>query len=93
MLAPKAVYNSSHIHVGRIRMLNSKQFSCSAKVRYRQDDQNCLVSINRNGRCDVAFFESQRAVTPGQSIVFYVDDRCLGGGIIERAWRENISRI
>tara|TARA_Y200000002_G_scaffold146626_1_gene121189 strand:+ start:439 stop:1539 length:1101 start_codon:yes stop_codon:yes gene_type:complete len=72
---------------------NSKQFSCSAKVRYRQDDQNCFVSINGDGRCDVAFFESQRAITPGQSIVFYVDDRCLGGGIIERAWKEHISRI
>ena len=57
--------------------------ACSAKVRYRQADQPCTV------RCDagvyrVDFEQPQRAVTPGQSVVFYQGERCLGGGIIER---------
>ena len=70
-----------------------KQFSCSAKIRYRQEDQDCRVNINFKGGCDVTFVESQRSVTPGQSIVFYEEKRCLGGGIIERAWNEDILSI
>lgn len=58
-------------------------FSCKAKIRYRQDDQACKVSINPdNDLCTVEFEQPQRAVSPGQSVVFYQDDRCLGGGII-----------
>lgn len=54
-----------------------------AKIRYRQSDQACLISNMADSRCLVTFEEPQRAVTPGQSIVFYQDDICLGGGIIE----------
>ncbi|WP_415208998.1 tRNA 2-thiouridine(34) synthase MnmA [Rudaea sp.] len=57
------------------------EFSCTAKTRYRQPDQSCRVRVNENG-CDVEFDTFQRAVTPGQSIVFYRDEECLGGGII-----------
>jgi tRNA-specific 2-thiouridylase len=57
---------------------------CHAKIRYRQPDQGC--SITRVGQdYEVAFDEPQRAVTPGQSVVFYDRDICLGGGVIERA--------
>jgi tRNA-specific 2-thiouridylase len=52
---------------------------CKAKVRYRQEEQPCL--LDENG--EVTFDEPQRAITPGQSIVFYQGDLCLGGGIIE----------
>ena len=72
---------------------NPEQFSCAAKIRYRQQDQDCVVKINRNGSCDVTFFEPQRAVAPGQSIVFYAEDRCIGGGIIENAWKDDISNL
>jgi tRNA-specific 2-thiouridylase len=58
-------------------------FKCSAKVRYRQADQKCTIHALDDGRLHVAFDTGQRAVTPGQSIVFYSDDRCLGGAIIE----------
>ena len=58
-------------------------FSCMAKVRYRQADQACTISSLNNGRLSVIFNETQRAVTPGQSVVFYDDDICLGGGVIE----------
>lgn len=62
----------------------SAHFRCTAKVRYRQVDQACEVTIDAD-RCSVAFDEPQRAVTPGQYAVFYTDEECLGGGVIERA--------
>ena len=60
------------------------EFRCTAKIRYRQKDVECQVAINNNGQAHVVFDESQRAVTPGQSIVFYNNDVCLGGGIIDQ---------
>lgn len=58
-------------------------FSCLAKVRYRQADQNCSISQTSDSRLVVCFEKTQRAITPGQSVVFYQGDHCLGGGIIE----------
>jgi tRNA-specific 2-thiouridylase len=52
-----------------------------AKIRYRQEDQACCIESPTR----VQFEQPQRAVTPGQSIVFYHDDICLGGGIIEES--------
>ncbi|TGD75275.1 tRNA 2-thiouridine(34) synthase MnmA [Mangrovimicrobium sediminis] len=57
---------------------------CQAKVRYRQPDQACTVQREGDGY-RVDFAEPQRAVTPGQSVVFYDGERCLGGGVIEQA--------
>lgn len=61
----------------------SLSFRCAAKNRYRQDDQACQVTVTANGALDVVFDEPQRAITPGQSVVFYHDDLCLGGAVIE----------
>ena len=66
-------------------------FFCSARVRYRQPLVKCEVTMLNSGRVRVIFDEPQRAVTPGQSIVFYngesfdsaQDMEMLGGGIIE----------
>lgn len=55
---------------------------CVAKTRYRQPDQACVIERQSDGY-HVTFDEPQRAVTPGQSVVFYLDDVCLGGGVIE----------
>jgi tRNA-specific 2-thiouridylase len=55
----------------------------TAKVRYRQQDQVvCIEQIDEN-RMRLKFQQAQRAVTPGQSVVLYDGDVCLGGGIIE----------
>ena len=55
---------------------------CCAKVRYRQNDQVCLITQLEDGKIQVDFSKAQRAITPGQSVVFYEGDVCLGGGII-----------
>lgn len=57
--------------------------SCKAKVRYRQADQACVVNKLEDGRLKVIFEDRQRAITERQSVVFYLDDDCLGGAIIE----------
>jgi len=56
----------------------------TAKVRYRQPDQACTLERTAEGYL-IRFDEPQRAVTPGQSVVLYQDDVCLGGGVIEQA--------
>jgi len=57
-------------------------FSCQAKTRYRQDDQQCQV-IKTEGGYLVKFNTPQRSLTPGQSVVLYRDSICLGGGVIK----------
>ncbi len=58
--------------------------TCHAKIRYRQADQACKISVSES-KLQVSFSAPQRAVTPGQSVVFYEGDICLGGGVIEAA--------
>ncbi len=58
---------------------------CTAKVRYRQPDQECIITKVEGDRCWVEFTVPQRSVTPRQSVVFYQGDICLGGAIIEKA--------
>jgi tRNA-specific 2-thiouridylase len=56
---------------------------CTAKTRYRQQDQECVVYPTETG-VRVEFKTPQRAVTPGQYVVFYSGPACLGGGVINR---------
>ena len=58
------------------------RFQCTAQTRYRQADQPCEVRVGDNGTLEVRFDRPQRAVTPGQSVVFYDGDECLGGAVI-----------
>ncbi len=60
--------------------------NCAARIRHRQQLQPCRIEDAGDGTCNVLFEHPQRAVTPGQSIVFYLEKDCLGGGIIERAF-------
>jgi tRNA-specific 2-thiouridylase len=57
-------------------------FECMVKTRYRQADQPCEVTVSADGACLVRTRDLQRAVTPGQSAVFYDGDACLGGAVI-----------
>lgn len=56
---------------------------CHAKIRYRQADQQCLIEAGEDSQLRISFTEPQRAVTPGQYIVFYAGEQCLGGAVIE----------
>ena len=58
-------------------------FKCKAKFRYRQPDQDVTVNLEAENTCRVVFDKPQKAVTPGQFVVFYNGDVCLGGGIID----------
>ncbi len=58
--------------------------NCHSRIRHRQPEQACLLSRpDRDGRYTVMFSEPQRAVTPGQYIVFYQQNICIGGAVIE----------
>ena len=61
----------------------TQSLQCQAKVRYRQKDQHCCLTLLENAKLKVIFDQPQRAVTPGQSIVFYIGDHCIGGAVIE----------
>jgi len=63
-------------------------FDATAKTRYRQKDQACSIQPVSENQHKITFREPQRAITPGQSIVFYQDDICLGGAIIVGAEKE-----
>ncbi len=61
----------------------TKSFTCTVKTRYRQQDIQCQVNPISEDKIEVIFANPVAAVTPGQSAVFYQDEVCLGGGIIE----------
>jgi tRNA-specific 2-thiouridylase len=70
----------------------AERFSCAVKTRYRQPDQPCEVRVLTDGSCVVRTRDPQRAVTPGQSAVFYDGDVCLGGAVIARSRYNSAAR-
>jgi tRNA-specific 2-thiouridylase len=60
----------------------SPPFPCTAKIRYRQPDEPCVVEHIEKDRVHVRFARPQRAITPRQAVVFYAGDVCLGGALI-----------
>jgi len=64
----------------------NESFDCAVKIRYRQSDQACRISCNGDA-LRVDFEAAQADVTPGQFAVFYNDERCLGGAVIEHGFR------
>ena len=63
----------------------AESFTCTAKFRYRQKDQDVTVHLSKES-ARVCFHTKQRAITPGQAVVFYDGPVCLGGGTIEETW-------
>ncbi|WP_096441050.1 tRNA 2-thiouridine(34) synthase MnmA [Alteribacter populi] len=76
------------VEVNWINPLESETLKCTAKFRYRQEDQDVTVKMLGEGEVLVTFAEPQRAVTPGQSVVFYDGDVCLGGGTIDEVIKD-----
>jgi tRNA-uridine 2-sulfurtransferase len=65
-----------------------EEFECTAKFRYRQGDNPVTVQLLEDGLAKVVFKERIRAVTPGQAVVFYNGDECLGGGTIDEIYKD-----
>jgi tRNA-specific 2-thiouridylase len=81
-LFSRALLASEIYWVNPIDLSSPRQLT--SKVRYRQGDQACTLEKTASGYRAV-FAMPQRAVTPGQSVVFYEGEVCLGGGVIEVA--------
>lgn len=81
---------TTEMQVGSIYWVDDKEpdfpIQVACKHRYRQPDQTCEITKSEDGGYLVSFEEPQRAITPGQSAVFYLDEICLGGGVIEQTW-------
>ncbi|KHF41979.1 tRNA 2-thiouridine(34) synthase MnmA [Halalkalibacter okhensis] len=63
-------------------------FTCTARFRYRQEDQSVTVYPKKDGTARIYFHDPQRAVTPGQAVVLYDGDICLGGGTIDHVMKK-----
>ena len=62
-------------------------FTCTAKFRYRQEDSSVTVQMLTDGRAEIIFAAPVRAITPGQAVVLYDGDVCLGGGTIDEVFK------
>lgn len=60
----------------------NKPIEIKAKIRYRAKEAEAILYPQQKGISKIEFKESQRAITPGQAVVFYIDDVVLGGGKI-----------
>ena len=85
--APATLPRVSHWINGQPDPLARGELRCAAKTRYRQADQRCRVTL-ADGGISVFFDQPQWAVTPGQYLVIYDGDRCLGGAPIGRVWQQ-----
>ncbi len=80
LMATKLICEKIHWISGEAPCL---PLTCSAKIRYRQEDQSCIISpAVESSEFLVDFMKPQWAITPGQSVVFYHQEQCLGGGVI-----------
>jgi len=91
LIVAQGAFNKKLMSIGliveKINWINDNSiefpFFCQAKVRYRQTDFQCSIKNINNSLAQVLFNSPISAVTPGQSIVFYVFEKCIGGGIIK----------
>lgn len=76
----------------RSDIMKGEEISCTAKFRYRQEDHKVTVRMTGEGEAEVIFDEQVRAVTPGQAVVFYDGEECLGGGTIDDVYKDGTDR-
>jgi len=70
------------------KMPEEFELKCTAKFRYRQEDNGVTIKV-KGDRVEVIFEQPIRAITPGQAVVFYDGEECLGGAMIEHAYKDN----
>lgn len=88
----EALYSDSILAEGISWVSNKEkpaEFECTAKFRYRQEDHKVTVRLLEGNKAKITFHEPIRAVTPGQAVVFYNEDECLGGGTIDEVYKNN----
>ncbi|MNE75176.1 tRNA-specific 2-thiouridylase MnmA [compost metagenome] len=87
-----SLYSESLIATGMNWILpdhGTEAIRCTAKFRYRQPDQGVTVTMKDNGEAHIVFDKPQKAITPGQAVVLYDGDICLGGGTIDKVQKVN----
>ena len=85
--------SASSVHFTSDQHIKSN-FTCTAKFRYRQEDIGVTVTLDSQDstKAEVVFDQPVRAITPGQAVVFYQGQECLGGGIIDKAYANGQER-
>jgi len=87
---PQLYYSACSIE--DLHWINSRDcdlpYACTAKIRYRQQDQACRITQIDGHSAVIEFEQPQRAITPGQALVFYQQQVCLGGGTIVSAYNK-----
>ena len=84
LLADECIVNDVNWTKG---FMNENNFRCQAKFRYRQPDQEVVIELLEDNKVRVKCIHPVKAITSGQEAVFYYKDECLGGGTIDKVFR------
>ena len=75
--------------IGLVVKNHRGEYDCTAKFRYRQKDNEVSIRFVDETTLYVTFKQPVKAVTPGQAAVFYQGDVCLGGGTIDKVYKDD----